>query len=162
MNKKLLVLCLLLNSILMSSGQSSTSNAIPSTTPAIANSYFTTTVNWFITSSYSLNILKIERSETEMKCKFEYNQIGLGFSVDINMILQLKMNWVDSNNNYSYYTTQYYNTQGTNSLYNSTIYYDSAKSLFYSSMPLLEWKKHINKEVYMIRFALKLKLNYFN
>ena len=112
--------------------------------------------NSSITSSYPLNILQLGRSETEMKCMLEFNQTLLGISLDIQAILKLTVNWISSAN------WAGNSTLGTKILYNSTIYYDSAKSVFYSTMPVSEWSKYINNEVILnkIRALIKKKTNY--
>ena len=89
-----------------------------------------------------------------MKCMLEFNQTLLGISLDIQAILKLTVNWISSAN------WAGNSTLGTKILYNSTIYYDSAKSVFYSTMPVSEWSKYINSEVILDPGINLKKINY--
>ena len=151
MDKKLLVVGLLINVIVIITCQSSSSTTTVTTSTNNYNQL--SSQNWF-SSSYPLNILQIGRSETEMKCMLEFNQTLFGISLDIQAILKLSVDWVSSAN------WAGNNTLGTNSLYNSTIYYDSAKSVFYSTMPVSEWSKYINSEVILDPGINLKKINY--
>ena len=159
MEKNLFILCLVVNTIKIMSCQNSGTIFETSIVKTTTNDFWTTFThtnsydqsspqNW-VSSSYPLTILKLERKETEMKCMLEFDQTLYGNSLDMQMILNLKVYWLSSHNDDQFRTDSYWieNNMGSYSLYNSTIYYDSAKSVFYSTMPLTEWSKHINKEV---------------
>ena len=107
----------------------------PVTTPAYTSSLLSSSKSPYIST---LNALKLERSSTDMKCLLNSNQIV--YNTNVNTILKTIVNWIGYSKNTS--------LPNANNIFNSTIYYDSIKRVFYSNLPLKEWPKHINKEVW--------------